>query len=599
MSEPRTFIFEVYQGGQLVRTERIAQDVIKIGSHAKSHLFIEDPAVSRVHAVIEATGDDVFLIDLGSGRGTLLNGQRINKSKLSHRDKIQLGDTEVVFFTRDEKAEAAAAAAAEAARREAEEALKRAHVPDMTVYSRRFLARPASSDGSVEVAMLYRDYVMADEIYKPPQEVTIGSADDCDFHVEHASVPGEKFTLIGVEGDNPTLFVTPGMTGDLYIGSEKLSLQDAVASGKARRAGNAAAIPLTESTRARIGIGDIVFFVHRSTKPKLILPFQMGQGSVFLYIAISAILHTLFILLVNLLPPPIDDIGMNGMDMNDRFVQLLMQEEEEEEPELPELPEDEDSEDEETAEREAGDEGRAGDEREEETDNRMAVEGDNTEDQPTELALRQATEEALQTGALNVLNQMGPTSLFGSTASGYDDIMAIGSVTGDAPGANYGMSGLGAYGGGLSGGGTRTRGGFGSGPIAVRGRSSGDQVGRELRDVSDRQVRQVSVVPGNPEIRGQLDREIIQRVIREHRREIRACYEGELQANPDLEGRVLVAFVISPDGAVASASVSETTLGSSAVEDCVVRRVRRWRFPEPRGGGIVRVSYPFVFSAGG
>ena len=178
--------------------------------------------------------------------------------------------------------------------------------------------------------------------------------------------------------------------------------------------------------------------------------------------------------------------------------------------------------------------------------------------------------------------------------------MAIGNISDGPIGASYGTSGLGRYGGGLSGGGTRAGGGFGAGPIAVGGRSSGnDDLGRDNVGISrDRDAVRPSVVPGDPEIRGQLDREIIARVIREHRREIRSCYESELQQNPDLSGRVIVRFTISPDGSVASASIEESDIGSSAVEDCVTRRVQRWRFPEPRGGGVVRVSYPFVFTSG-
>ena len=34
------------------------------------------------------------------------------------------------------------------------------------------------------------------------------------------------------------------------------------------------------------------------------------------------------------------------------------------------------------------------------------------------------------------------------------------------------------------------------------------------------------------------------------------------------------------------------------VENCVVGRFMRMQFPSPKGGGIVIVSYPFIFSAG-
>ena len=50
--------FRIAQGGS-VRTETIAQDVIKVGRDQKSHLRIDDEGVARMHAVIEVKPDDV------------------------------------------------------------------------------------------------------------------------------------------------------------------------------------------------------------------------------------------------------------------------------------------------------------------------------------------------------------------------------------------------------------------------------------------------------------------------------------------------------------------------------------------------------------
>ena len=41
--------FQIYQGDNLVRTETIAQSVIKIGRDQKSHLRLDDESVSRMH----------------------------------------------------------------------------------------------------------------------------------------------------------------------------------------------------------------------------------------------------------------------------------------------------------------------------------------------------------------------------------------------------------------------------------------------------------------------------------------------------------------------------------------------------------------------
>ena len=89
--------FSIYQGGELVRTESLSQDIIKVGKLPSSHLRIEDDNVSRMHAVIEVTSpSEVYIIDLGSASGTIVNGSKVNKSKLEHGDEITLGDTVVV-----------------------------------------------------------------------------------------------------------------------------------------------------------------------------------------------------------------------------------------------------------------------------------------------------------------------------------------------------------------------------------------------------------------------------------------------------------------------------------------------------------------------
>lgn len=69
------------------------QDIIKVGSLPSSHLRINDPKVSRMHAVIEVDRQDVYIVDLGSESGTIIRGKKIMKGKLSEGDRIVLGST--------------------------------------------------------------------------------------------------------------------------------------------------------------------------------------------------------------------------------------------------------------------------------------------------------------------------------------------------------------------------------------------------------------------------------------------------------------------------------------------------------------------------
>ncbi len=95
-------------------------------------------------------------------------------------------------------------------------------------------------------------------------------------------------------------------------------------------------------------------------------------------------------------------------------------------------------------------------------------------------------------------------------------------------------------------------------------------------------------------IEGGLDKDLIASVIAKRMGEVRFCYEQGLQSNPSLAGRVAVDFTIKGSGRISTASVANTSLNSKLVEDCILMRLRSWKFPLPEGGLDVKVSYPFM-----
>jgi TonB family protein len=86
----------------------------------------------------------------------------------------------------------------------------------------------------------------------------------------------------------------------------------------------------------------------------------------------------------------------------------------------------------------------------------------------------------------------------------------------------------------------------------------------------------------------------IQRVIKARTGVFRACYQRELNRTPGLAGKVVIDFTIGEDGTVTSAEVKSTTMNNDAVESCLVRQIRKLRFPAK--GTRANVSYPFIFS---
>lgn len=89
--------FQVFEGNHMVREQMVSESVIKIGKLASSDLRLDEATVSRMHAVIEVDGrEGPQLIDLGSTRGTTVNGTRISKTVLHSGDQIQFGDSRVI-----------------------------------------------------------------------------------------------------------------------------------------------------------------------------------------------------------------------------------------------------------------------------------------------------------------------------------------------------------------------------------------------------------------------------------------------------------------------------------------------------------------------
>jgi TonB family protein len=99
-----------------------------------------------------------------------------------------------------------------------------------------------------------------------------------------------------------------------------------------------------------------------------------------------------------------------------------------------------------------------------------------------------------------------------------------------------------------------------------------------------------------PVIMGGLDKSVVDETIKRHRRQISHCYSQELSSKADLAGRIDVGFEINKTGHVASAKIGDNTLNNEKVEKCVLGVINKMAFPKPQGGGMVSVSYPFVFA---
>lgn len=72
----------------------------RIGRSEESDIVLNDPSVSRTHAVVEIAAGRATLRDLDSTNGTFLNGRRIRAETLRDGDEVQLGNTRLRFEAR-------------------------------------------------------------------------------------------------------------------------------------------------------------------------------------------------------------------------------------------------------------------------------------------------------------------------------------------------------------------------------------------------------------------------------------------------------------------------------------------------------------------
>jgi TonB family protein len=191
----------------------------------------------------------------------------------------------------------------------------------------------------------------------------------------------------------------------------------------------------------------------------------------------------------------------------------------------------------------------------------------------------------------------------GAFAKGEDDEDVWGGLDGSEVGEAFGQGGLGLVGTGRGGGGTG-EGTIGLGNTGLIGRgggaSSGSGYGRGSSPGFGGRGRRVPRVrQAKAKVTGALDKDIIRRIVRAHINEVRHCYNQGLVRDPALNGKVTVRFTIAATGRVSEASLASSTIPDRRVSRCIVKAVERWKFPKPRGGGIVEVEYPFVLGAGG
>lgn len=646
--------FEVYDGNEHLHREEMSAESITIGRGAAAMLRVENDALAELHAVINI-GDDgsVQLLDLGGEGGTSVNGEPVNNTTLRTGDTIEIGSIRITVSIVDEEAFAdeeatqlaqspvgaeaptsvadtvdAPAAALESDDTDSGEHLEQELSEDVMAFIMRSGTGSSGAGENtkagkvLEVAQIWGDMVMDVKHYaKNGKPVTAGTTTGHrwrylglplawvptpvakviwlagptlseateevknEFYIPEEDLPNNDYKLFEWSGGNYVCNISDKWSGFVDIGEERHTFQELIEAGKAQSAGAGQyKIDIDENTRLVADVGTSIIFGQMVYPGKKVLA-KLTDNLDYPFLGVMAFMTFVFAMLAVVIltspPPPENEV----MEVPDRFVELLLEQPEPEQPKPDKKPE---------ANPDAGEgakakkeEGKVG-----KKDAKMKKAKGNKVEMKKQQLDREVAEDAGVLGALREGSELD--GVFGSSNLNSDLAGGIGGLIG-AKGTQIGSGGLGSRGSGLGGGGTAE----GLGGLGTKGRGSGKSgYGSGGGNFGAKGEGGIGRIGGDPIILGALDKSLIDAVIKRNMNQIRYCYQRELTKNPNLGGKIIVKFVIAKDGSVSKASTKSSTMGNKTVEGCINSRFMRFTFPEPKGGGIVIVSYPFIFQPG-
>ncbi len=622
---------------------------ILLGSGPSAALRVDDAQVSSIHAVIKLTAKGATIVDLGSEAGTTVNGSAAAEPvALKTNDEIGLGGaklTIVSLVTGDVMPKAHELASEEAtvqAERKVEPQTVSIQKPssdgkkaggkqvvslgkepknlekqgarkknpgsnvvtETSEFNPALLTqpldeanKPTNDEHVLQIQVLWGDEVLDEVQVKEPREVSMGGraaghgfsvvmSRSRPFDLVVETPLADNFTIARNLGTEAQVVVPASATVGLRKSDGTVTKEVALQGTDAPFPAKAYQLKMGERLVYKFGTMTVVSqFVRGNAK--------LGKGAVMDWyfprvFAISALLHIFFVVAAFMTPPGSGGLADDLLKNNNRFANMLLKAPEEEK-KTKKL----DLSGSKGGAKHKDEEGKFGKKDKPQKDALASKAGAPRVDPNKREKDRKI---ALNSGLLGILKGAGEagavSNVFGPGGLGTGINNAMGGLRGSEMGDAGGAGGLGTRGTGAGGGGNS----LGIGGLGTHGHGRGTG-GYGNIDLGGRGKGTTRIVPGKTIIQGSLSKEDIARVIRRNLARFKYCYEKELNANPNLSGKIAVYFTIAPTGSVAEASVRETSMNDTNVEECVVKVMRSLKFPEPKGGGIVVVTYPFVFNA--
>jgi outer membrane biosynthesis protein TonB len=463
-----------------------------------------------------------------------------------------------------------------------------------------------SSGHLLRASYVWYDEVMADKVLVEPEPITIGPSPGTTFATPPDLGLPASYAVLRPGRAGYVLTVSAKMSGKISLQGREMSVAEFVAGGGGTGTGGQSG-----SFRATaVGPGDwgvirldehgnhTLFFQFVKADPPI--PRSTWRDSELLLpaVAFSVFLHAAFLIYALWYFQERGD-GFTFPGNRELVAGYIVNRPEQAPPEEPDAVQDGTPDGDEDPSSTKGDEGKSGGEGEKER--KRAPDPDKGEpDEPLPKSIQTAL---LSKSSRDRLERMarrgGIDERLGKATARLQGRANDGSMAGFGPGSGTGVGedhGTGTTRKGKFGG----RGGGGQGSHdAVTTKTFPKGKGRGAKGLPGGTGHKMTgvVKPGRPGGKlGGLTHEQILRVVRAHKNAIRTCYDRELQRTKGLGGKIVIRWKIDAGGVVSGAKVRSSSMRNGRVEDCIVRRIARMKFPKPKGGVTAVVNFPFIFA---
>jgi TonB family protein len=459
----------------------------------------------------------------------------------------------------------------------------------------------------LRIGVVHEGRIIEERLLRKPSDVTVGASPKCTFILPIPNLP-ESYRLLLYKNGRYILRFTAGMVGMMSVQDKLVDLKVLKDSQHVQRQGDYYLFPLDENTRGKLVFGEVSllfqFVVPPPPIPKLELPASAKGGvlsrmdaPLFMSLLVSLVLQAGWIGGVQVWWNTSGRFKQTKARSYSQAFDLLKAEVQKRTPPKP-------------PEKQAKAEGpgagtgeEAGPKGGEEQKKKQVAQvarrpaGEGPVDPEAQYKKRLATVRSKT--IIRYLGGSGP----GGEVKGAGVDSAAASKLDSAWSSKGGLetAAVGSAPSGFRGGPAGGAGGEGTTYEKLRadqiggGMKTGPVAGGTKQEVAEIKVRLGSLGAGvGP---GKADPEAVGKIFRNRQSAYRSCYEARLRVKPDLEGKITISVTISPAGTVMNASVTENSTGDAEVGECIIQRVRTWRFPQPEGGEVT-FTYSMVLQKG-